>query len=617
VPQRAAALGVFLLTAIGIGGAGQLPAPTQPTFRTGVNIVQLDVSVLDAHRVPVRGLTASDFTVIEDGKVRPVVSFAAVEIPGREPPSADWIRDVAADVASNDSEAHRLIVIVMDDVVPHGDPSIIRLGTQVAREIVDQLRPSDLAAVVFTFAGRNQSFTADRHKLLDAIASYRPAPLEVACFLKPTKSCNVDAMNRLADILAVAPPGRKMMFYIGVQPLPPVVSTPVGRVGADDPLDRPKFSMDLFKKLQASNITVDTFDANGLQVTPGEGLEDIRTLAYNTGGRAIVNQNEPWTRVADVFRENDSYYLLGIEAGAKTGHADFHKIRVQTTRAGVTVRTRSGYFEPAVENSKKATRPSSVDARLDAALDTPLPGRGIPIELTVVPFAAPSGKGATLLIPTGIRGSASPTLTGKAAIELVARAYDLEGDPQASYRQSIVVNSESARRYEAIGQLPVKAGRRYEVRVAVSGADRHGSVFADVEIPDFERAPLSLSGVVIASARSGAPPDARIAAVIPVVPLTLRTFRPHDAIVALLRIYRRDKDKSTPGQIVTTILDDHNGKVFEREDPLEAQSRSGANGVDERFDLPLSTLQPGNYLLTFAVSSGKAQASRNVRFSVR
>ena len=66
----------------------------------------------------------------------------------------------------------------------------------------------------------------------------------------------------------------------------------------------------------------------------------------------------------------------------------------------------------------------------------------------------------------------------------MARAYDLEGEPQATYRQSIVVHPESARRYEAVGQLPVKPARRYEVRVAASSAHRRGSVFLDVEIPD-------------------------------------------------------------------------------------------------------------------------------------
>ena len=44
----------------------------RPVFKGGVDLVQLDVSVLDGNRMPMRGLTAADFTVLEDGKPRPV-----------------------------------------------------------------------------------------------------------------------------------------------------------------------------------------------------------------------------------------------------------------------------------------------------------------------------------------------------------------------------------------------------------------------------------------------------------------------------------------------------------------------------------------------------------------
>jgi hypothetical protein len=41
----------------------QLATPRQPTFRTGVDVVQVDVSVLDKDRRPLRGLTQADFTI--------------------------------------------------------------------------------------------------------------------------------------------------------------------------------------------------------------------------------------------------------------------------------------------------------------------------------------------------------------------------------------------------------------------------------------------------------------------------------------------------------------------------------------------------------------------------
>src|SRR5688500_2399593 len=46
-----------------------------PVFRSLVEVVQLDVSVLDRSRLPVRGLTQDDFTIIADGEPQKIVSF--------------------------------------------------------------------------------------------------------------------------------------------------------------------------------------------------------------------------------------------------------------------------------------------------------------------------------------------------------------------------------------------------------------------------------------------------------------------------------------------------------------------------------------------------------------
>ena len=68
--------------------AQQTPSESQPTFRVGVDVVQVDVSVLDQSRRPVRNLTATDFTVLEDGKARPIVAFVPVELAEPEPVAA-------------------------------------------------------------------------------------------------------------------------------------------------------------------------------------------------------------------------------------------------------------------------------------------------------------------------------------------------------------------------------------------------------------------------------------------------------------------------------------------------------------------------------------------------
>ena len=68
---------------VAAGAAYQAQAPqsgaVQETFRTGVELVRLDVSVLDKDRRPIRGLTAQDFTILEDGKPQPIAAFSAIE----------------------------------------------------------------------------------------------------------------------------------------------------------------------------------------------------------------------------------------------------------------------------------------------------------------------------------------------------------------------------------------------------------------------------------------------------------------------------------------------------------------------------------------------------------
>ena len=55
----------------------------RPVFRGGVDLIQLDVSVLDRKRQPVVGLNASDFTVFENGVQRPVRAFTSIQLPNR------------------------------------------------------------------------------------------------------------------------------------------------------------------------------------------------------------------------------------------------------------------------------------------------------------------------------------------------------------------------------------------------------------------------------------------------------------------------------------------------------------------------------------------------------
>ena len=145
------------------GSAQRNPTQTIPRFRTGVELVLLDVSVLDRERMPVHGLSAQDFTVLEDGRPQKIESFSEVELPDvvRTLESrAPWVRDVAPDVQKNtDLKDSRVVVIAMDDATPMLAAEIPR-ARDLARRAIDQLGPLDLASVVFALDKKSgQEFT--------------------------------------------------------------------------------------------------------------------------------------------------------------------------------------------------------------------------------------------------------------------------------------------------------------------------------------------------------------------------------------------------------------------------------------------------------------------------
>ena len=78
---------VLALTAATVAALAtqQPPAPAgdgqKPTYRTGVDLVHVTVTVTDSRGHFVRGLHKDDFTVTEDGQAQPIVQFSAERAP--------------------------------------------------------------------------------------------------------------------------------------------------------------------------------------------------------------------------------------------------------------------------------------------------------------------------------------------------------------------------------------------------------------------------------------------------------------------------------------------------------------------------------------------------------
>ncbi len=136
---RTARIAVLVALGSALHVRAQTPVP-QATFRGGTDLVQVDVSVLDGKRHPVRGLTAADFSIFEDGQPREIQAFSEVSLPDRvQSRDASWTREVASDVATNVTAGQegRVVIILLDRTIPLGEPTIT--ARRIAAATINQL----------------------------------------------------------------------------------------------------------------------------------------------------------------------------------------------------------------------------------------------------------------------------------------------------------------------------------------------------------------------------------------------------------------------------------------------------------------------------------------------
>ena len=156
------------LTAVAVG------AQQAPVFRTGVDLVAVDVVVVDRDGAPVRGLAAADFTVTLEGQRRPVeavnyLEFGAASVPPVEAaPSRTTTNDPARQPAA--SRGVRTIVFLVDDL--SAKPTQGKALRVAAERVLASLDPTDLVGVANTSGlGPVVNPTRDRAAVAMALAS--------------------------------------------------------------------------------------------------------------------------------------------------------------------------------------------------------------------------------------------------------------------------------------------------------------------------------------------------------------------------------------------------------------------------------------------------------------
>jgi hypothetical protein len=166
-----------------------------------------------------------------------------------------------------------------------------------------------------------------------------------------------------------------------------------------------------------------------------------------------------------------------------------------------------------------------------------------------------------------------------------------------------------------LSHLPLRPGR-YMVQVAASSDGHTGSVFADVEVPDFSKERFSASGLLLQRTPPGGSAGKPTAAeFVPIVPTTVRAWSNADRVTAFVRLYQGGKDPIVPVLFSARVTDARNTVLGNEEGRMDAGAFD-VRTAEYRFEVPITWLPPGEYLLTIEASAGTRRIKRWSRFTI-
>ena len=354
--------------------------------------------------------------------------------------------------------------------------------------------------------------------------------------------------------------------------------------------------------------------------------DSLRTLSEETGGFAAVNQNTLGSAFGRIVDANSRYYVLGYYPPTSERDGRFHRIEVRVKRPGLRVSARRGYAAPrgrtpaerrreeevrrAREAKKGAVNNTTVELR--DALNAPLQQSGLPFSLQAAPFKLNQKEASVALAiefdPDAIKFT--PQNDGGIAantLELTFFGIDQNGRAQRSTRTelNLTLRPESLKRVGTGGlrvnpRLTLAPGR-YQIRVGAREGTGGlvGTVFYDLQVPDFRKDPVMLSGLLLTAASANASftaqPDPAAAKLLAGPAMSRRTFSQNDTVSVFAEIYD-NISRQQPRQVDTgvTLISETGQEVFSAKDSIPAGNWT-AFGLTR--DIPLKNVAAGRYLL--------------------
>jgi VWFA-related protein len=368
------------------------------------------------------------------------------------------------------------------------------------------------------------------------------------------------------------------------------------------------------------DITPSQFSVTGaLQSSLRVSQESLRVLADETGGFAAVNRNDLSEAFARIVRENSAYYVLGYYPSNDRRDGRFRRLDVRVRRPGVQVRARRGYVAPrgrapAAKPAVTAADGGTMSPAATTALNSPIPIAGIPLTLFAAAYkGTPPNASVALALEMRVEGLGFEQRNGtfNNRIEVVFSSVDEGGTIRGGSRHVVTLELRPEtlavarqRGLRVLSEMDLPPGR-YQLRAAAAdqGGNRSGSVLYDIEVPDFRKPGLSMSGLSLTAASGSATPTVRpkdpLKDFLPGPPVTIREFDRADVLGLFAEFYENAPGAPTHVLEITTTVRAEDGRVlFEnREERSSADLQGASGGYGYSHQIPLRDIAPGTYVI--------------------
>ncbi|HEY0262979.1 MAG TPA: VWA domain-containing protein [Granulicella sp.] len=605
---RTAALLLASLLAISPAGAQQDAGNGTFTLKVQSDIVLTNVVVRDKKTGEVvKGLKASDFTILENGKPQSIASFDYQNVDAaaalRDQTTVTGKASIAdlldPHLAANTGQLrdHRLIVMFFD--LSSMQPEDVDRAVQSAQDYINKkMQPADLVSVVSLDTGlsMDQDFTGDKAALLKAVGAYNGT--EGAGFANGNEggnsggtaddassftaddseynSLNTDrelyAIRSIAKSLERVDQRKSLLYFSGG----------LTRQGIENQASLRAATNEAVK----ANMAIYSVDSRGLEALPPVGnastgslrgtaaysggamqsqldsnfgsQEVLATLSSDTGGKAFFDSNDFGPAFQQIQHDTEAYYILGFRSANPARDGAYRHLTVKLNRGDAKLDYRPGYYAPAdFQHSKTEDR----EIQLTDQLRSDLPATDVTVYLQALYFRMDDNRffvPVSLIVP----GSQIPFLKNgdrdKATIDVIGQVKNAQNIPVGNVRDTVKLELDQAQQVKhkniqyATGftLAPGRYHLKFVVRENQTGA--MGSFETDLQVPDLRKNPLKLSSIVLASQRNPVTSKKDVSPLardgmewIPNVP---HVFRQDQHLYFLYEVYDPTRQKGAPAE---------------------------------------------------------------------